>query len=825
MPTVSRAPMSPSRLGEWLGRRGAQARTAWWATASASVLAACVTGAATSAQADEPLWSEVVEAATQSAVRAAEPAPMCSRALAVPLDAIILVGPPLPDLLASRAPETMTVLVPAAMSNEQLAVAHPLLADRFELAEMDAVLGRWDANLTEARDPTRCALERALSSPSSAVVAHARVVRARCLLMVDDATAVENLESLLRRYPELPDEVALRLEEARSLARRGRHEAASTAFRAIDLVYPGTHEGRLAREGLAALATDGHQATALTPRERVERAARLVRSGPPDLARDELAILREAELPTMLSAEVFVLSARTARVEGRFDEADAFTARARELDPRLAVAPVANLARPESEVVTRELRTAGLGPLVDAEATDAQRTRALRRVPSARLLEVVRSSARAGMTEINTALVGEAARRPTLACAVRFEMLVVASGTASDDALVSLADHCVSDASYGVRARYLRARALERMGRGDEAATAYRGLVHDDRSDTGFYALWSRQRLAQFESLAPTGGETDAAQPAPQGDEPAVAATDVPADETADAIDIAATLAALTELHGESYPWLARARELVAIGDREAAREELHELYLAWLDARGRGPIRAGVEAVYRGATRQRVVVPATLRRLRRNLAGDDAIALARVAEALGDVGLAIRFGGTSASDRPRAFEALVTSAAARHELDPNLLLAVMRVESVYDPEIVSYAGAIGLLQIMPRTGRLIAHRLGLTDFRTDDLLDPATNIELAAWYLRSLIDRFEGRLPLAIAAYNGGPHNVRRWMEEHGENLPLDAFLERIPFDQTFRYVRRVLSHYVAYRAQEGLAPPELDTTLPPRATDTVAF
>ncbi|MBX7195280.1 MAG: lytic transglycosylase domain-containing protein, partial [Sandaracinaceae bacterium] len=197
-----------------------------------------------------------------------------------------------------------------------------------------------------------------------------------------------------------------------------------------------------------------------------------------------------------------------------------------------------------------------------------------------------------------------------------------------------------------------------------------------------------------------------------------------------------------------------------------------------------------------------------------------------QVAEALGDVGLAIRFGGTTRlADRPRAFEELVTAAAERHELDPNLLLAVMRVESVYDPEIVSYAGAIGLLQIMPRTGRLIAHRLGLSDFRTDDLLDPATNIELAAWYLRSLLDRFEGRLPLAIAAYNGGPHNVRRWMEEHGPELPLDAFLERIPFDQTFRYVRRVLSHYAAYRAQQGLELPTLDTTLPPRATDSVAF
>lgn len=162
---------------------------------------------------------------------------------------------------------------------------------------------------------------------------------------------------------------------------------------------------------------------------------------------------------------------------------------------------------------------------------------------------------------------------------------------------------------------------------------------------------------------------------------------------------------------------------------------------------------------------------------------------------------------------------------ASRYGLDPNLLLAVMRVESVYDAEIVSYAGAIGLLQIMPRTGRLIAHQLGLHDFHTDDLLDPRTNIELAAWYLSSLITRFEGRVPLAIAAYNGGPHNVRRWMEEYGPDMPLDAFLERIPFDQTYRYVRRVLSHYVVYRAQQGLTMTPLEVTLPPRANDVVAF
>ncbi|MBZ0121935.1 MAG: lytic transglycosylase domain-containing protein, partial [Sandaracinaceae bacterium] len=146
-------------------------------------------------------------------------------------------------------------------------------------------------------------------------------------------------------------------------------------------------------------------------------------------------------------------------------------------------------------------------------------------------------------------------------------------------------------------------------------------------------------------------------------------------------------------------------------------------------------------------------------------------------------------------------------------------------VESVYNPRIISYAGAIGLMQIMPRTGRLIAHAMERDDFTIDQLLLPEVNIEMAAWYLRSLIDRFEGRVPLAIAAYNGGPHNVRRWMRDHASAMPLDAFLERIPFDQTHRYVRRVLTHYAAYRAQRGLALDPLSVELPPEATDTVAF
>jgi len=148
-----------------------------------------------------------------------------------------------------------------------------------------------------------------------------------------------------------------------------------------------------------------------------------------------------------------------------------------------------------------------------------------------------------------------------------------------------------------------------------------------------------------------------------------------------------------------------------------------------------------------------------------------------------------------------------------------------MRVESVYHRQIVSHAGAVGLMQIMPRTGRLISRELGVEDFDTIDLLNPRTNLEFAAWYLSSLIKRFDGRLPLAIASYNGGPHNVRVWMSGYPQTMPLDAFLERIPFEETHRYVRRVLTNYAAYRAQQNLPMTRLSVELPEHKADTIAF
>ena len=82
-----------------------------------------------------------------------------------------------------------------------------------------------------------------------------------------------------------------------------------------------------------------------------------------------------------------------------------------------------------------------------------------------------------------------------------------------------------------------------------------------------------------------------------------------------------------------------------------------------------------------------------------------------------------------------------------------------------------------------------------------------------------------DGRLPLAIASYNGGPHNVRKWIRTNGTHLPLDAFLERIPFSETKRYVRRVLGYYTRYKQARGELVDPIALTLPGDRPSEVLF
>src|SRR5690606_1961823 len=108
-------------------------------------------------------------------------------------------------------------------------------------------------------------------------------------------------------------------------------------------------------------------------------------------------------------------------------------------------------------------------------------------------------------------------------------------------------------------------------------------------------------------------------------------------------------------------------------------------------------------------------------------------------------------------------------------------------------------AGARGLVQIMPATGRSLAQRAGIINYTPAMLDEPETNLRLGASYLGFLKARFDGRWPLAPSAYNAGQGNVDRWLrrDELGE---LDLFVEAIPFSETRRYTRRVIQSYAAY-------------------------
>ena len=163
----------------------------------------------------------------------------------------------------------------------------------------------------------------------------------------------------------------------------------------------------------------------------------------------------------------------------------------------------------------------------------------------------------------------------------------------------------------------------------------------------------------------------------------------------------------------------------------------------------------------------------------------------------------------------PVAFPAQVARAADRTGLDPYLVLAVMRRESLFKPDIRSAAGAVGLLQLLPATARRAASVLGRPAPRDEQLVDPATAIDLGTWYLSEVVGRF-GDPAVALAAYNAGPRVATPWAV-HGAGKPLDEWVEDIPYRETRRYVKVVVGAWSAYRILAGGAAPRLSETVPP--------
>jgi soluble lytic murein transglycosylase len=146
----------------------------------------------------------------------------------------------------------------------------------------------------------------------------------------------------------------------------------------------------------------------------------------------------------------------------------------------------------------------------------------------------------------------------------------------------------------------------------------------------------------------------------------------------------------------------------------------------------------------------------------------------------------------------PRPHWDVVQRLAEEQHIDPYFVLAIMREESRFYSSANSTAGARGLMQLMPSTARMVAKHNGL-DYDEELLHTPEFNIPIGTMYLKRVLERFDGNPVFAAAAYNAGPTNARRWVNRYGE-LPLDEFVERIPFGETQRYVKRVFLSYLVY-------------------------
>ncbi|MDR0246984.1 MAG: lytic transglycosylase domain-containing protein [Burkholderiales bacterium] len=155
----------------------------------------------------------------------------------------------------------------------------------------------------------------------------------------------------------------------------------------------------------------------------------------------------------------------------------------------------------------------------------------------------------------------------------------------------------------------------------------------------------------------------------------------------------------------------------------------------------------------------------------------------------------------------PRPFPEAFQRAGATHGVDENWLYAVARQESRFVPDIVSSAGAIGLMQLMPRTAHWVAKQRGMADYRIDYLNDAAVNADFGAFYLRHCLDGLDGSLALAATAYNAGPSRARAWrakaVVKGGAAMEGDIWVESIPFDETRDYVKKVLTNAKMYAQQ----------------------
>lgn len=226
-----------------------------------------------------------------------------------------------------------------------------------------------------------------------------------------------------------------------------------------------------------------------------------------------------------------------------------------------------------------------------------------------------------------------------------------------------------------------------------------------------------------------------------------------------------------------NMPGILRARELLALGEVYQARKEWHHALLQMTSYRME--IAASLAADWGWY--------------------DRVILTMHAAHAYDD--LVLRF--------PLLFQSIIDENVKKRQLDPGWVYALVHSESAFMEDVKSPAGALGLMQVMPQTGKNTAKHMGLKSFQTNHLLQSDKNVPIGSTYLKQMFDKFNGNMVLATAAYNAGPNRVHAWLPKSGCMEP-DIWVEKIPFEETRKYVRKVLFYASIYdwRLQQDIAP-----------------
>jgi soluble lytic murein transglycosylase len=152
----------------------------------------------------------------------------------------------------------------------------------------------------------------------------------------------------------------------------------------------------------------------------------------------------------------------------------------------------------------------------------------------------------------------------------------------------------------------------------------------------------------------------------------------------------------------------------------------------------------------------------------------------------------------------PRPYWSDLKRYSAANRLDPYLVASLIRQESEFNPLAVSRANAVGLMQLLPKTGKVVAHQEELKRYNTTELFTPAVNLQLGTRYFRGMVDKFGGSFEHALAAYNAGSDRVEEWMGQ-GQYRDSPEFVESIPFTETRDYVQAILRNASVYKQLYG--------------------